>query len=89
MLLKMQKGMTYMTTSAFKTALLREADALPERYQRDVLAYIRFLKIGLADKKIIEHQFDEALKHARTLAAEQGISDEDIAGEIQAVRAGR
>jgi hypothetical protein len=73
----------------FKELLLQEVETLPEQQQADVLAFVRFLKIGLADKQTIERQFVEALARARALAVERGITDRVIAEEIQAVRAGR
>ncbi len=78
-----------MAISPFKKLLLREVETLPEEYRGDVLAFIRFLKIGLADKKTIEAQFSDALERARGVAAERGITEQDIAEEIQAVRTGR
>ncbi len=72
----------------FKELLLQEVETLPEQQQADVLAFVRFLKIGLADKQTIERQFVEALARARALAVERGITDQVIAEEIQAVRAG-
>ena len=77
-----------MTLTAFKEVLLREIETLPETRQADVLAFVRFLKIGLADPQTIERQFTDALAQARAIAVERGITETDIEAEIQAVRAG-
>lgn len=72
-----------------KEAVVSEIESLPEPRQADVLAFIRFLKIGLTDQQTIEQRFDDALARARLIAAERGITEQDIAEEIQAVRAGQ
>ncbi len=77
-----------MVDSTFKEMVLREIESLPEARQSDVLAFIRFLKIGLAEPSLVERNFNKALEQARAVASERGISDEDIEGEIRAVRAG-
>lgn len=71
-----------------KEALLREIETLPEQKQADVLAYVRFVKIGLGDIRLVNEKFDSALASARTLARERGITEKDIADEIEAVRTG-
>lgn len=71
-----------------KQAVLSELETLPEARQSDVLAFIRFLKMGLTDLEELEQRFDNALMKARTIAQERGITDADIAAEIQAVRSG-
>ena len=77
-----------MTITAFKEILWREVETLPETRQADVLTFVRFFKIGLADHQTIERQFTDALTQARAIAAERGISEADIEAEIEAVRAG-
>ena len=72
-----------------KEALLTEIETLPEARQADVLAYVRFIKIGLADPATLERQFAEALNRARLIAAQRQITDADIEAEVQAVRAGQ
>jgi hypothetical protein len=72
-----------------KEAVVSEIESLPESRQADVLAFIRFLKIGLTDQQTIERRFDDALARARLIAEERGITEQDIAEEIQAVRAGQ
>jgi len=71
-----------------KEAIMREIDDLPEPRQIDVLSFVRFLKIGLADAPTVERRFVEALAQARALAAERGLTPQDIETEIRAVRAG-
>ena len=72
-----------------KEALLNEIETLPEPRQADVLAYVRFIKIGLADPATLERQFAEALDRARLIAAQRQIADSDIEAEVQAVRRGQ
>jgi len=66
--------------------LTREIVTLPEDRQADVLTFVRFLKIGLVDVATLEQRFGAALGEARRQATARGITDEDIAGEIEAVR---
>lgn len=76
-----------MTDQSLTETILKELTALPEAQQADVLAFVRFLKIGLADAGTTAAKFDEALAQARRIAEEANISDEDIAAEIKAYRA--
>lgn len=78
-----KKGVILMSAVSFKELLLQEVETLPAQQQADVLTFVRFLKIGLVDQRILEHQFAEALVCARALAVERGITDRDIAEEIQ------
>ena len=57
--------------TAFETTVLRELAALPKSRRSDVLAYIRFLKVGLADEKNIRARFASALEEARADAKAQ------------------
>ena len=70
-----------------KEALLKEIETLPESRQADVLTYVRFLKIGLAEPQQIETRFAEALAELRQQAAQRGLSEAEIEAEIRAVRA--
>ncbi len=72
-----------------KEILLREIETLPDDRQENVLAYVRFLKIGLAESQPTERQFADALARARAVAAERGITQRDIDEEIQAARSDR
>jgi hypothetical protein len=76
-----------MTT--FETIVLRELADLPEQRRTDVLTYIRFLKLGLADEKGLEKRFDESWKKVRARAKKFKITQEDIYAEIRAVRDGK
>jgi len=72
-----------------KETLVQEIETLPETRQADVLAFVRFLKIGLADEQTVERRFADALARAQTIAQERGITEEDIEAEIKAVRSGQ
>ena len=76
-----------MTT--FETTILRELVDLPESRRTDLLAYIRFLKIGLADEKNVQARFASALEEARAEARKRKITQKDIKEEIKAVREGK
>jgi len=76
-----------MTT--FEQTLLREVSTLPESRQTDVLAFIRFLKIGLRDNDELEQEYDEAIKDARATAQKYNITQDVIDAEIRAVRDGK
>ena len=71
----------------FKKAILAVVDSLRESKQADALAFIRFLKIGLADPKPLDKRFGDALARARVIATERKITEQDIEVEIQATRA--
>ena len=69
-----------------KQAVLSELETLPEIRQPDVLAFIRFLKISLSDIEDMERRFDAAVSQARTIGTRRGVTEQEIADEIQAVR---
>jgi len=74
-----------MGTTGILELVIQEAAELPDMGRIEVLDFIRFLKSQL--KRInSKERFDRAWIVARRLAAEQGITDEDIAAEISAVR---
>ncbi len=75
-----------MTEQSLTDMILRELAGLPEDRQADVLAFVRFLKIGLADIGTTPQQFDSALEKARKIAESQNITTEDIEAEIRAYR---
>lgn len=72
-----------------KDRIIQEIEALPEPRQADVLTFIRFLKIGMADERTVERRFAHALSRARTIAQERGITEADVDAEVQAVRSGQ
>ena len=73
-----------MTT--FERTLLQEVATLPEYRRADVLAFIRFLKIGIRDDDKLEQEYDEAIKDARATAQKYNITQDVIDAEIRAVR---
>ena len=75
-----------MTDESLTDVIVRELAGLPEERHADVLAFVRFLKIGLADVETTAQQFDRALEEARKIAESQNITDEEIEDEIRAYR---
>jgi len=71
---------------SLKETLIQEIEALPEKRQADVLAFVRFLKIGLADEQTVERRFTDALARARAIAQERSITEQDIEDQVRAVR---
>ena len=67
--------------------IMLEISTLPEARLEDVLTYIRFLKLGLADRDEIEKRFDKSWKQVRARAKKMKITQADIDAEIRAVRA--
>ena len=78
-----------MTEQTLTEAIIKELSALPEARQADVLAFVRFLKIGLADSETTDIQFGIALDQARKIAESQNITDQDIDREIRSYRANK
>jgi hypothetical protein len=76
-----------MTDQLLTDMIIRELSGLPESRQAEVLAFVRFLKIGLADTKETAQRFDAALGQARKIAEDQQITPDDIEAEIRAYRA--
>jgi hypothetical protein len=70
-----------------KEILARELEVLPENRQESVLAFIRFLKIGLAEARPTAEQFLSAVARARVIGAQRGVTEEDVDREIRDVRA--
>jgi hypothetical protein len=75
--------------SNLEQAIMREISTLPEDRLNEVLRYIRFIKLGLADSDEIERRFDESWARVRARAKELNITEEDIEAEIRAVREGK
>ena len=69
--------------------IMREISTLPENRLEDVLTYIRFIKLGLADSNEIEKRFDKSWKRVQARAKKLKITQKDIEEEIRAVRAGK
>jgi len=70
-------------------AIMLEISTLPEYRLADVLTYVRFIKLGLADREEIEKRFDKSWKQVRARARKLKITQADIDTEIRAVRAAR
>lgn len=69
--------------------IMREISSLPKTRQEDVLKYVRFVKLGLADSQEIEKRFDKSWKRVQARARKLKITQKDIEAEIQAVRTGK
>jgi hypothetical protein len=70
--------------------IIREISTLPENRLTNVLAYVRFIKLGLdLDEKQIEERFEISWKQVRERAKKLNITQEDIEAEIRAVREGK
>lgn len=69
--------------------IILEISTLSESRLLEVLKYVRFVKLGLADSDEIEKRFDESWKRVRARAREMNITQEDIEAEIRAVREGK
>jgi hypothetical protein len=67
--------------------IMLEISTLPESRLEDVLTYVRFLKLGLADREEIEKRFDKSWKRVRARAKKMKITQADIDTEVRAVRA--
>lgn len=72
-----------------REALLRTVDDLTEEQQRALLAHACLLKLGLSGRIVTEEEMDAALSDIRQIAAERGVSEEDIAAEIRSARSSR
>lgn len=71
----------------FEKTLFREISTLPSNRRADVLAFVRFLKLSIPDEELeLEKRFDKALKSIRARAKKYNITQEDVEGEIRAVR---
>lgn len=70
--------------------IIREIATLPEDRLSSVLAYIRFIKLGLNQSDgEIESRFNKSWKLVRARVKELNITQEDIESEIRAVREGK
>ena len=72
----------------FEKTLLHELSTLPESRQADVLAFVRYLKMGIPGEELeIEKRVEKALKSIRNRAKKLNIPQESIDAEISAARA--
>jgi hypothetical protein len=81
--------MRYAMTELEQT-IMREIATLPENRLANVLAYVRFIKLGLdLDEKQVEERFETSWKQVRERAKKLNITPEDIDAEIHAAREGK
>ena len=71
-----------------REALLREIDALGEPELGEAISFVRWLRVSLASEASLEGRFQKALDHMRQVAAARGLTEEDVAEEVRAVREG-
>ena len=70
----------------FEQILLQEVATLPESRRADVLAFVRYLRLTLAEDSEIEARYDAAIATIRETAAKYNITEQDIDDEVRAVR---
>ena len=75
--------------TSFEQILLQEVATLPESRRADVLAFVRYLRLTLAEDSEIEARFDAAIATIRETAAKYNITEQDIDDEVRAVREAR
>jgi hypothetical protein len=63
-----------MTDPSLTEVILKELSALPEARQADVLVFVRFLKIGLADVETTAQQFERALILQRNVGRKEWVT---------------
>ena len=73
----------------FEQILLQEVATLPESQRADVLAFVRYLRLTLAEDSEIEARYDAAIATIRETAAKYNITEQDIDDEVRAVREAR
>ena len=73
----------------FEQILLQEVPTLPESRRADVLAFVRYLRLTLAEDSEIEARYDAAIATIRETAAKYNITEQDIDDEVRAVREAR
>ena len=69
--------------------LLQEIASLPEELLPEILAFVRFRQTWSMLDEEVNTRFNATVEAARTIARQEGITDEDIAFEIRQARAGR
>jgi len=70
----------------FEQILLQEVATLPESRRADVLAFVRYLRLTLAEDSEIEAHYDAAIATIRETAAKYNITEQDIDDAVRAVR---
>lgn len=71
----------------FEQTLLKEVAALPKSRRADVLAFVRYLRLGLMDDNELDASYDTAVKKIRETARRYKITEKDIEEEVRAARA--
>jgi hypothetical protein len=71
----------------FEQTLLQEVAALPKSRRADVLAFVRYLRLGLMDNDELDNRYDAAIQTIRETARRYKITEKDVEEEIRAVRA--
>jgi len=66
--------------------VIRELQSLPDDQLLSVLEYVRFLKIKILSDQEIERHFISAIKTARAISQQEGITEKEIENEIAQVR---
>lgn len=66
--------------------LMQELRALPPDKVQEVLDFVRFLKLQSRTDAQVSSAFHDAVARARRIAEENGITEQDIAGEIRQAR---
>ena len=69
-----------------KDELLKEIETLSESQQAQILAYVRFIRLGLGQPQSIKERFDKAVAEIRQDAAGRGLSEAEIEAETKSVR---
>jgi hypothetical protein len=73
--------------TSFEQTLLKEVAALPKSRRADVLAFVRYLRLGLMDDDELDSRYDTAIKKIRETAKRYKVTEEDVEEEVRAVRA--
>jgi hypothetical protein len=71
-----------------REVLISEISSMPEQRQRDVLSYVRFIKLGLADMKEVEDRFDAAVGRIRKTVKNRGNIAAEVKSAISEARRG-
>ena len=76
------------TTDTVTQEIIEELRRLPVNGRRQVLDFVRFLRLQPSDQHDLEMEMDRALASVRAIAAKEGITDAEIDAEIAQTRAG-
>jgi mRNA-degrading endonuclease RelE of RelBE toxin-antitoxin system len=73
-------------TAKIRETVARELDKLPDEELKQLLDYIRFLKLKSRPDQELDTRFLSALETARRIAQQEGMTERDIAEEVAASR---